>query len=82
MFYAYLLQSIADPNQYYRGHTAGLKNRLADHNAGKSPHTAKYAPWKLRCYFAFETLELAQHFERYLKTGSGHAFAKRHFGIG
>jgi hypothetical protein len=28
---------------------------------------------------AFETLEQAQHFEHYLKSGSGHAFANRHF---
>ena len=41
--------------------------------------TAKHRPWKLKLYVAFETLELARSFERYLKSGSGHAFAKRHF---
>ena len=81
MFYAYVLKSIPEPTQLYRGHTADLKARVADHNSGKSPHTAKYAPWKLRFYAAFETLEQAQHFERYLKSGSGHSFAKRHLGF-
>jgi putative endonuclease len=82
MFYAYILQSIREPSQYYRGHTADLKTRVAEHNAGKSPHTAKFTPWKLVFYAALESSERAQDFERYLKSGSGHAFAKKHFGIG
>jgi putative endonuclease len=81
MFYAYILQSVSCPEQLYRGHTTDLKQRLSEHNAGKCPHTAKFIPWKLRFYAAFETLELAQQFEAYLKSGSGHAFAKRHFGL-
>jgi hypothetical protein len=36
-------------------------------------------PWKLKLYVAFDSIEQAQHFEKYLKSGSGHAFAKRHF---
>ncbi len=82
MFYSYILQSIPHADQLYRGHTADLRQRLGDHNAGKCPHTSKYAPWKVKFYAAFETLQLAQRFERYLKSGSGHAFAARHFGIG
>ena len=79
MFYAYILQSIPDPNQFYRGHTADLKNRLLEHNAGKCSHTSKFAPWKIKLYVAFETIEQAQHFEKYLKSGSAHVFGKRHF---
>ena len=78
MSYAYILQSIADPIQLYRGHTSDLKQQLAEHNARKCSHTAKYAPWRIKFYAAFETLELAQRFELYLKSGSGHAFSKRH----
>ena len=81
MFYAYILQSITDPTQFYRGHTSDLKQRFAEHNSGKCPHTAKYIPWKLRFYAAFESLELAQQFEKYLNSGSGHAFSKRHLGL-
>jgi putative endonuclease len=78
MFYAYILQSEADSTQFYRGHSSDLKQRLAEHNAGKCPHTSKFLPWKIKFYAAFETLELAQDFERWLKCGSGHAFSKRH----
>jgi predicted GIY-YIG superfamily endonuclease len=63
------------------GTTTDLRNRLAEHNAGKSPPTSKCAPWRIKFYAAFDSLELAQQFERYLKSGSGHAFAKHHFGL-
>jgi predicted GIY-YIG superfamily endonuclease len=59
--------------------TADLRQRLADHNTGKCPHTSMLLPWKIKLYVAFETIEQAQTFEQYLKSGSGHAFAKRHF---
>ena len=79
MFYTYILRSIDHPNQRYISCTADLKARLAKHNAGEVPHTTKFKPWKIEAYFAFETKEKAVAFEAYLKTGSGHAFAKRHF---
>ena len=81
MFYAYILQSTSVPSQLYRGYTTDLKQRLRDHNAGRCPHTSQYMPWKVKFYAAFETLELAQHFEAHLKSGSGHEFAKRHCGL-
>ena len=79
MFYAYILRSLSDPDQRYIGSTADLKSRLAKHNKGDVPHTLKFRPWKVEAYFAFETKEKAAAFEQYLKSGSGHAFAKRHF---
>ncbi|WP_445216173.1 GIY-YIG nuclease family protein [Bradyrhizobium sp. Pa8] len=79
MHYVYLLESDAFGGQRYIGLTANLKKRLADHNAGKSPHTSKYMPWKLVTYVAFSDIEKARAFERYLKSGSGHAFAKKRF---
>ena len=79
MFYTYVLENLVRPTERYIGHTADLKQRLADHNAGKCPHTSQYLSWKLRVYLAFETIAQAQHFERYLKSGSGHAFTQRHF---
>ena len=53
--------------------------RLAKHNKGDVPHTSKFKPWKIEVYIAFETAEKAVDFEAYLKSVSGHAFAKRHF---
>lgn len=79
MFYTYILRSISNPSQRYIGYTADLRTRLKEHNSGKSAHTSKFLPWKVETYIAFETLAKAQTFERYLKSGSGHAFAARHF---
>jgi len=45
MRYVYLLQSEAFTGERYIGITADLRKRLAEHNAGRSPHTSKYAPW-------------------------------------
>jgi hypothetical protein len=42
-------------------------------------HTAKYRPCRLAVSIGFETSAQAAGFERYLKSGSGRAFAKRHF---
>jgi putative endonuclease len=77
MHYVYLLQSEAANLQRYIGLTSNLKKRLADHNAGKSAHTSKYCRWKLITHVAFSDIRKAETFERYLKSGSGHAFAKK-----
>lgn len=77
MYYVYLLESEVSGGQRYIGLTTDLKRRLADHNAGTSSHTSKYTPWRLVTYVAFSEVEKARAFERYLKSGSGHAFAKK-----
>ena len=79
MFYVYLIKSISVPGQKYIGMTDDLPNRLKQHNAGYSFHTAKYKPWQLVNYFAFSSRHAAAEFEQYLKTGSGWAFANKHF---
>lgn len=79
MFYAYILRSVSHPECRYVGSTRDLRARLAKHNRGEVPHTSKFRPWKVETYVAFETMEKAAAFERYLKSGSGHAFAARHF---
>lgn len=82
MHYVYLLRSISDTTKTYIGLTDNLKARLKNHNEGGSFHTAKYLPWKLVGYIAFNNRQRAAEFERYLKSGSGHAFAKRHLWSG
>ena len=77
MHYVYLLESDASPGKRYVGLTADLKRRLAEHNAGTSAHTSKYIPWRLVTYVAFSNEQKAISFERYLKAGSGHAFASK-----
>ena len=78
MFYVYLISSIANPEQRYIGMTGDLRIRLSQHNAGYSFHTSKYKPWKLINYVAFSSKAAALEFEKYLKSGSGQAFANRH----
>ena len=78
MKYVYLLQSYAFPGKRYVGITADLEGRVAVHNAGGSPHTAPFRPWKIVAAIRFENDGRAGDFEQYLKSGSGHAFAKRH----
>ena len=77
MYYVYLIESQSAPGQRYTGSTNDLRKRLAEHNAGKSPHTSKFAPWVLRTYLAFSEPGQAKAFEGYLKSGSGHAFARK-----
>ncbi len=59
--------------------TSDLKKRFNDHNSGRSVHTSKYIPWQLVNYVAFLSKDAAIEFEQYLKSGSGLAFANRHF---
>ena len=77
MFYVYILQSVSNEGRFYVGATADLRDRLARHNALQVAHTSKFAPWRLKTYIAFDTKERAFAFERYLKSASGRAFAKK-----
>jgi predicted GIY-YIG superfamily endonuclease len=77
MHYVYILQSLSHPDQFYTGLCSDVASRLAAHNAGQSPHTSKYKPWRMISYHAFESRQTAAAFERYLKTGSGRAFAMK-----
>jgi predicted GIY-YIG superfamily endonuclease len=78
MKYVYILQSQLDAKRFYTGITDDLKARLSMHNSGGVTHTAKYRPWCIKSYVAFTVESRASAFERYLKSGSGRAFAKKH----
>ncbi|MFH1277190.1 MAG: GIY-YIG nuclease family protein [Candidatus Eisenbacteria bacterium] len=77
MRFVYLIQSIPYPDRRYIGLTSDLRKRLQAHDRGCSPHTSRFRPWKLIAYIAFERDDKAANFERYLKSGSGRAFARR-----
>jgi putative endonuclease len=74
--YVYILESL-DSNHFYVGITDDLRARLAKHNAREVPHTSKYGPWRIKTYIAFSDEREAVAFEKYLKTASGRAFAKK-----
>jgi len=78
-YYVYRLVSVSQPGRRYVGLTEDLKSRLAKHNRGEVPHSAKYVPWRIDSAHAFTDREKASHFERYLKSHAGREFAKRHF---
>jgi predicted GIY-YIG superfamily endonuclease len=79
MMYVYILENIEDTRQFYIGVTRNLGSRLEEHNSGAVSHTAKYRPWRVKNYIAFDNPKKAYSFEQYLKTGSGRAFTKKHF---
>lgn len=78
--WVYLLQSLRFPDKRYVGLTTNLARRIQDHNGGtEHGYAAKFAPWKLVVALRFEDPARAAAFERYLKSGSGHEFSRRHF---
>jgi putative endonuclease len=77
--YVYILVSRSHPDRHYTGCTTDLAERLAAHNTGRCPHTSKFVPWQIETAIAFRCPEKAAAFERYLKSGSGRAFATKHF---
>jgi putative endonuclease len=79
MTYVYILQSLQHLDRYYVGVTADLRARLTKHNAREVSHTSKYAPWAIKTYVAFSDEKRAFAFEKYLKSASGRAFAKKRF---
>lgn len=77
MYFVYILKSKKD-GSLYKGSTENLKQRIDDHNNGSAIYSSTKKPYKLVWYCAFPTKTQALQFEKYLKHGSGHAFAKRH----
>jgi putative endonuclease len=77
MKYVYILHSLTFPGHHYTGITDDLRARLAKHNAGEVSYSSKYRPWKLKTYMAFADEKRAFAFEKYLKSPSGRAFAKK-----
>jgi predicted GIY-YIG superfamily endonuclease len=75
----YVVRSLKDPTRFYTGLTDNVERRLAVHNSGGSKYTAALRPWVLVAFTLFTDPQSAAEFEQYLKTGSGRAFAKRHF---
>ncbi|MFY9462519.1 MAG: GIY-YIG nuclease family protein [Candidatus Sungiibacteriota bacterium] len=77
MLYVYILQSLKDKS-FYVGFTEDLKRRLVVHNSGGDEYTSRRKPFRLVWYCAFHSKKQALEFEKYLKSGSGRAFLKKH----
>lgn len=76
--FVYVMRNHENPPRYYTGVTSEVTRRLAEHNAGICTHTAKHRPWSTDVVIEFADERRALAFERYLKSGSGVAFAQRH----
>jgi putative endonuclease len=79
MHYVYSLRSSKNKDRFYIGLCDNIHNRLEEHNAGECKATADARPWRIEAAFYFRDENKVHAFERYLKTGSGRAFSKRHF---
>lgn len=79
MFYVYIL--LCKDKKTYLGCCDNLKERIVRHEKGNVPATKNRVPVKLISYFAFSNKYTAFDFEKYLKSGSGRAFMKKHFNI-
>jgi predicted GIY-YIG superfamily endonuclease len=79
MYYVYVIKSVKHPSQIYIGYTGNVETRLTNHNKGQVPHTSKFKPWKVVVHMTFENKKKAMSFEKYLKSGSGRQFLRKHF---
>jgi predicted GIY-YIG superfamily endonuclease len=79
--YVYILRSLSVLERRYVGLTADVRQRLDAHNRGLTPSTARYRPWAVTVVIEFTDEGRAACFERYLKSPSGRAFARRHFAV-
>ncbi len=65
-------------HQKYTGACHNLRERLQDHHAGRAVRTKHQRPLLLVHYEYVATYEDALRKERYLKSGHGRAWLKRH----
>ena len=77
--FVYVLRNTDQAPRFYVGLTSNVNARLTDHNAGRCKHTASGRQRQLHVVIEFTDEDRAIRFERYVKSGSGRAFAKRHF---
>ena len=77
--FVYLLHSKQDPDQFYIGLTTDPRHRLAGQDDDEPGDTTRHRPWRLIVTMEFTEPLRAIAFERYLKSGSGREFSKRHF---
>jgi len=63
----------------YTGCTDNLKERIERHNKGYVPATKNRLPVELMTSVNFQDKYKSFEFEKYLKSGSGRAFMKKHF---
>ncbi len=66
MFFVYILQSEKD-GTYYVGYSYDIKNRLKEHNSGKTHYTKGHVPYKIVYIESFVTEKEAKTRETGIK---------------
>ena len=79
MHSVYILQ--LSNKRIYIGSAKELQRRLREHKAGKVASTKKSKLHLLKWYCTFANATNAIAFERYLKSGSGFSWRKKHLGF-
>lgn len=74
-YYVYIL--LCSDGQLYTGCSGNLKDRYSRHQRGEVFSTKDKRPLKLLWCGAFPDRTFAFAFEKYLKSGSGRAFARK-----
>jgi putative endonuclease len=77
LWYVYFLE--LTNGDIYVGSTNDLRRRVKAHGDGQVPSTKSQLPITLKSYVAVETEAVARALERYSKSGSGKAAAKKRF---
>ncbi|MDD5731218.1 MAG: GIY-YIG nuclease family protein [Candidatus Omnitrophica bacterium] len=75
MYYVYALKSV-EHNRVYIGITKNLRNRVKEHNSGKTKSTRFYKPWVLFYSELADSRITARKREKQLKSGYGKEFLK------
>lgn len=78
MGYSYVYILKLSNGDFYIGRSDNLKRRIKEHEEGQERTTKKFLPVKLITYLGFDNKTNAVKFEKYLKTGSGIGFRKKH----
>jgi putative endonuclease len=77
VWYVYFLE--LRNGDIYVGSTDDLRRRFTSHRSGHVVSTREFLPAVLRSYIAVTEEATARKLERYFKSGSGKAFAKKRF---
>ncbi len=77
MWYVYFLE--LKNGDLYVGSTNDLRRRVHSHQAGRVASTSSNLPVVLRSYVAVGDETTSRRLERYFKSGSGKAFARKRF---
>ncbi|MDD5085826.1 MAG: GIY-YIG nuclease family protein [Candidatus Omnitrophica bacterium] len=77
MWFVYIIKSKRCKFKYV-GCTSEVYKRVEEHNEGLCRSTKAYRPFELVAYVAVRGKFKALDLEKYLKTGSGTTFIKKH----